>query len=69
MIIDQQIYRTAFEEYLRKGTLVMWSFKQERPTTHCIWRTRQDGKVWSAHAEHEGQIFYGMVCQKVSPIP
>ena len=36
---------------------MMWSFKQERPTTQYIWRTRQDGKVWSAHAGRKGQIF------------
>lgn len=24
------------------GTPIMWSIKQERPTTHYIWRTRRD---------------------------
>jgi len=57
MIVDRQIYQKAFQEYLRKGTPIMWSIKQERPTTHYIWRTRRDGKVRSAHAEREGQIF------------
>jgi len=57
MIVDRQIYRKAFEEYLRKGTPIMWSIKQERPTMHYIWRTRRDGKVRSAHADREGQIF------------
>ena len=57
MIIDRQVYRKAFVEYLRKGTPVMWSIKQERPTTHYIWRARGDGKVRSAHAEREGQVF------------
>jgi SPP1 gp7 family putative phage head morphogenesis protein len=57
MIVAQHIYRKAFQEYLRKGTPIMWSIKQERPTTHYIWRTRRDGKVRSAHAEREGQIF------------
>lgn len=57
MIIDQHIYRKAFQEYLRKGTPIMWSIKQDRPTTHYIWRTRNDGKVRSAHAEREGEIF------------
>lgn len=57
MIVEQQLYRKAFQEYLRKGTPIMWSIKQERPSTHYIWRTRRDGKVRSAHAEREGQIF------------
>lgn len=57
MIVDPNIYRKAFQEYLRKGTPIMWSIKQERPTTQYIWRTRRDGKVRSAHAEREGQIF------------
>ena len=57
MIIDQKTYKKAFQDYLRKGTPIMWSIKQERPTTHYIWRTRRDGKVRSRHAEREGQIF------------
>lgn len=57
MIVDQHIYRKAFQEYLRKGTPIMWSIKQERPTTHYIWRTRRDSKVRSAHAEREGRGF------------
>lgn len=57
MIVDQHVYRKAFQEYLRKGTPIRWSIKQERPTTHYIWRTRRDGKVRSAHADREGQIF------------
>ncbi|PZX44501.1 SPP1 gp7 family putative phage head morphogenesis protein [Roseinatronobacter thiooxidans] len=57
MIVDQHIYRKAFQEYLRKGTPIMWSIKQERPTTHYIWRTCRDGKVRSSHVEREGQVF------------
>jgi len=57
MIVEQHIYRKAFQEYLRKGTPIMWSIKKERPTTHYIWRTRRDGKVRSAHAERDGQVF------------
>lgn len=57
MIVDQHIYRKAFQEYLRKGTPIAWSIKQERPTTHYIWRTRRDNKVRPAHADREGQIF------------
>ena len=57
MRIDRQLYQKAFQAYLRKGTPIEWSIKQERPTTHYIWRTRRDGKVRSTHAAREGQVF------------
>lgn len=57
MFVDQQLYRKAFQEYLRKGTPIEWSIKQERPTTHHIWRTRDDEKVRSSHAANDGQVF------------
>jgi hypothetical protein len=57
MLIDRQLYQKAFQAYLRKGTPIEWSIKQERPTTHYIWRTRRDGKVRSTHAAREGQVF------------
>lgn len=57
MIIDHNIYRKAFQEYLRKGTPIEWSIKQERPTTHYIWRTRGDDKVRASHAANNGQVF------------
>lgn len=57
MIIDHIVYRKAFQEYLRKGTPIEWSIKQERPTTHYIWRTRGDDKVRASHAANNGQVF------------
>ncbi len=57
MIVDQHIYRKAFQAYLRKGTPIMWSIKQERPTTHYIWRTQGDGQVRPSHAANDGKIF------------
>ena len=57
MIVNQKTYRKAFLEYLRKGTPIMRSVKQERPTSHYIWRTQNDDKVRGAHAHREGQIF------------
>jgi hypothetical protein len=36
MQIDPHLYRKAFQAYLRKGTPIEWSIKQERPTTHYI---------------------------------
>ncbi len=57
MFVDQQLYRKAFQAYLRKGTPIGWSIKQERPTTHYIWRTRDDEKVRPSHAANDGQIY------------
>ncbi len=57
MLVDQHLYRKAFQAYLRNGTPIEWSIKQERPTTHYIWRTRDDDKVRSSHAANDGQIF------------
>ncbi|MDF0604003.1 minor capsid protein [Psychromarinibacter sp. C21-152] len=57
MHIDPHLYRKAFQAYLRKGTPIEWSIKQERPTTHYIWRTRGDDKVRPSHAANNGQVF------------
>lgn len=57
MLVDQQLYRKAFQAYLRKGTPVEWSIKQERPTTHYIWRTRDDEKLRPSHADNNGRVF------------
>ena len=56
-IIDPASYRTAFVEYLRKGTPIRLSNKQEHPTTHYVWRTRADEDVRPSHAANDGQIF------------
>lgn len=57
MFVDQNLYKKAFEAYLRKGTPIELSVKQARPTTRYIWRTRNDGKVRSSHAAREGEVF------------
>jgi len=57
MFVDQNLYKKAFEAYLRKGTPIELSVKQARPTTRYIWRTRNDGKVRSSHAAREGLVF------------
>nr|WP_247742497.1 MULTISPECIES: phage minor head protein [unclassified Ruegeria] len=56
-MIEPQEYRETFVQYLRKGTSIRFETKNAKPATHYIWRTRRDGKVRSAHAEREGQIF------------
>lgn len=56
-LIDPQVYREAFVQYLRQGTPIRFETKNAKPATHYIWRTRRDGNVRSTHAEREGQIF------------
>ncbi len=51
-------YRNAFETYVRRGTPIALTLKQQsRPTTHYIWRTRRDGKVRPSHATNDRKIF------------
>lgn len=57
MLIDQDLYRKAFQAYLRNGRPIAWSFKQARPSTYYVWRTREDDKVRSSHAANDGKIF------------
>lgn len=57
MFVDQKLYQKAFQAYLRKGTPIEWPIKQERPTTHYIWRIRDDEKVRPSHAANNGQVF------------
>ena len=57
MHINPKAYRKAFQAYLRKGTPIERYIKQERPTTHYIWRTRRDDKVRPSHAANNGRVF------------
>lgn len=57
MLIDRNSYGKAFANYLRKGTPIARSLKQDHPTTHYIWRTAGDGKVRPSHAANDGQVF------------
>lgn len=57
MFVDQKLYQKAFQAYLRKGTPIEWSIKQERPTTHYIWRTQGDENVRPSHAANNGPVF------------
>lgn len=57
MYIDPHHYRKAFQAYIRKGTPIEWAIKQERPTTHYIWRTRGDDTVRPSHAANNGRVF------------
>ena len=57
MLIDKRLYRKAFQAFLRKGTPIEWTIKQERATSHYVWRTREDGKVRPSHAANDGHVF------------
>lgn len=59
MLVDPSLYRKVFQAYLRTGTPIEWSIKQERPTTHYIWRTRGDDKVRPSHAANKDRFSRG----------
>ncbi len=63
---DSPLYQKAFEQYLRKGTLMDVSIKTllqkaetaaSHTTAFYIWHTQGDGKVRPSHAANEGRIF------------
>ncbi len=58
--IETPAYRKAFIQHLRKGTAIEISLKaakDEKPTTHYIWRTSGDSKVRASHAANNGKVF------------
>jgi SPP1 gp7 family putative phage head morphogenesis protein len=57
MCVNEQIYRAAFQTFLRKGTPIEWSLKQARTERYYIWRTRDDEKVRPSHSANDGKIF------------
>ncbi len=57
MNVDPTLYRKAFQAYLRRGTPIEWSIKQETLPELYVWRTREDEKVRPAHAMNAGRVF------------
>lgn len=57
MNIDANLYRKAFQAYLRQGTPIEWSIKQETFGELYVWRTRGDDNVRPAHAMNAGRLF------------
>lgn len=49
--------RTAFVEYLRRGTPIRLSLKQAGITDRYVWRTRRDERVRPSHRMNDGRIF------------
>jgi SPP1 gp7 family putative phage head morphogenesis protein len=56
-IIRTKEYRHAFGQYLRKGTPIRLTFKDQHATPQYVWRTRGDAKVRPEHAANEGRLF------------
>jgi SPP1 gp7 family putative phage head morphogenesis protein len=56
-VIDQEAYRVAFVEYLRKGTPIRTATKEATPTGQYVWHTRNDEKVRPSHRANDGHLF------------
>ncbi len=56
-IIYTDAYRTAFAEYLRRGTPIRSSLKQAANTERYVWRTQRDERVRPSHRMNDGRIF------------
>jgi SPP1 gp7 family putative phage head morphogenesis protein len=56
-IINTDAYRTAFSEYLRRGTPIRLSLKQVADTERYVWRTQRDERVRPSHRKNDGRIF------------
>lgn len=56
-IIETEAYRSAFLEYVRRGTPIRLSFKDAGRTGQYVWRTAGDGKVRLSHRQNEGRLF------------
>lgn len=55
-MLTRDAHREAFRRYLRHGTPMRLSFKEEPSTTHYVWRTRRDERVRSSHREFDGHL-------------
>ena len=56
-IIHTDAYRTAFVEYLRRGTPIGLSLKQAADRERYVWRTQRDERVRQSHWVNDGRIF------------
>jgi len=52
-----EAYRTAFVEYLRRGTPIGLWLKQAGITDQYVWRTRRDERVRPSRRMNDGRIF------------
>lgn len=79
IVTNEDEYRRAFVEYLRKGTPIRLQTKQAATSGQYVWRTRDDDKVRPSHRANDGHVFdwsaplatghpgseYGCRCQAV----
>lgn len=56
-IIHTEAYRTAFVEYLRKGTPIRLTLEQAKVSDRYVWRTQRDERVRRSHRMNDGRIF------------
>ena len=56
-IIHTDAYRTAFVEYLRRGTPIRLSLKEAGGTDRYVWRTQRDERLRPSHRMNDGRIF------------
>lgn len=56
-VFEQNSYRKAFSEYLRKGTPIRLGQKQFLSGDQYVWRTEGDEKVRPSHRANDGHIF------------
>lgn len=57
IVTNQDEYRRAFVEYLRKGTPIRLQTKQAATSGQYVWRTRDDDKVRPSHRANDGHVF------------
>lgn len=57
IVTNQDEYRRAFVEYLRKGTPIRLQTKQTETSGQYVWRTRNDDKVRLSHRANDGHVF------------
>ena len=56
-IANQEDYRRAFVEYLRKGTPIRLDTKQTETRDQYVWQTQHDKKVRPSHRANDGHLF------------
>lgn len=56
-VFEQESYRQAFGQYLRKGTPIRLGRKQFLSGDQYVWHTQDDEKVRPSHRANDGHIF------------
>ena len=56
-ITNSEAYRTAFLEYLRKGTPIRLPLKQAGVTDQYVWDSQRYDRVRKPHRMNDGRVF------------